>query len=74
MRRSQDRMHLGILLWHVLERPMYSKAIKYSVRIHSSFVPLACGWGCTLGPGAVGWLAEEEGPGGALEVGGGGTR
>ena len=53
---------------------MYSMAIKHGVRIHSSFVLLACDWGCTLGAGAVGWPAGEEGPGGALEVGGGGTR
>ena len=44
------------------------------VRIHSSFVPLACKWGCTFGPGAVGWPAEEEVPKGALEVDRGGTR
>ena len=49
-------------------------AIRHDVRIHSSFVPLACDLGCTLGPGVVGWPTEEAGPGGALEVGGGGTR
>lgn len=53
---------------------MYPTAVKHDFRIHSSFVPLACAWGSTLGPGAVGWPGEEEGAGGALEVGGGGTR
>ena len=53
---------------------MYSIAIRHDVHIHSSFVPLACGLGCTVGPGAVGWPAGEEGAAGALEVGGGGTR
>ena len=51
-----------------------SIAIRHDVRIHSSFVPLACDWGCTVGPGAVGWPAGGERAGGPLEVGGGGTR
>ena len=51
-----------------------SMAIRHDVRIQSSFVPLACDWGCTVGPGAVGWPAGGKGAGGALEVGGGGTR
>lgn len=32
---------------------------------HSSLLPLAWDWGCTVGPGAVGWLA---GGGGAADV------
>ena len=51
-----------------------SIAIRHHVRIHSSFVLLACDWGCTVGPAAVGWPAGVERAGGALEVGGGGTR
>lgn len=57
-----------------IRKSIYLTAVRHDVRIHSSFVPLACDWGCTLGPGAVGWPGEEEGTGGALEVGGGGTR
>ena len=57
-----------------IRKSTYSIAISHNVCIHSSFILLACGWGCTVGPGAVGWPAEEEGAGGALEVGGGGTR
>ena len=57
-----------------IRKSTYSNATRHDVHIHSSFVPLACGLGCTVGPGAVGWSAEEEGAGGALEVGGGGTR
>lgn len=57
-----------------VRKSTYSRAMRHSVRIHSSFAPLACDWGCTVGPGAVGWPAGGERAGGALEVGGGGTR
>ena len=57
-----------------VRKSTYSRAIRHDVRIHSSFAPLACDWGCTVGPGAVGWPAGGERAGGALEVGGGGTR
>ena len=43
-----------------IRKSTYSIAIRHHVRIHSSFVPLACDWGCTVGPGAAGWLAWGE--------------
>ena len=45
-----------------------------SESLHSSRVLLACGRGCTVGPGAVGWPAGGGGAEGALDDGGGGTR
>ncbi len=57
-----------------IRKSMHSVAIRHDIRIHSSFVPLACDWGCTVGPGAVGRPTWGGGAGGALEVGGGGTR
>lgn len=74
MRRNLGQMRLGIWLQHISESPRSSIAIRHGLRIHSSFVPLACNWGCTVGPGAVDWPAGREGSGGGLEVGGGSTR
>ena len=43
-----------------IRKSTYLIAIRHHVRIHSSFVPLACDWGCTVGPGVAGWPAWGE--------------